>query len=125
VTLSEILRRAEIRPHGVRLNEPDLTAESHSLAVTARGPRGSVVVHAMFNAYWEPLTFELPHLTQCWRRWVDTYRDAPDDVCEELPAPPVEGWTYRVQARSFVILLAFGEDEPRLAVRSSDGGGSR
>jgi glycogen operon protein len=83
----------------------------------------------MFNAYWEPLTFELPRLARgvdrTWRRWIDTYRDAPDDVCEAFPAPSVEGGTYTVQARSLVILLAFGEDELRLPFRSSGGGASR
>ena len=129
VSLNEILRRAEIRPHGVRLNEPDLSPTSHSLAFTVRGPGGVVLFHTMFNAYWEPLTFELPRLERgvdrTWRRWIDTYRDAPDDVCEAFPAPSVEGGTYTVQARSLVILLAFGEDEPRLPLRSSGGGASR
>ena len=41
LSLNEILREAEIQPHGVRLNAPDLSAESHSLAVTVRGPGGA------------------------------------------------------------------------------------
>jgi isoamylase len=41
-SLNQILRKAEIHPHGVRLGAPDLSAESHSLAVTVRGRRGAV-----------------------------------------------------------------------------------
>ena len=59
-SLNELLREAAIQPHGVRLNQPDLSPESHSLAVTAQGPRGAVLFHVMFNAYWEPLAFGLP-----------------------------------------------------------------
>ena len=68
--------------HGVRLNRPDPSSESHSLAVTVRDIERGGVLHAMFNAYWEPLTFELPspELHRPWRRWIDTSRDAPDDV---------------------------------------------
>jgi hypothetical protein len=66
--------------------------------------------HVICNAYWEALTFALPSLTpdagKYWRRWIDTYRDAPDDVCDEPFADTVEGPTYTVQARSFVVLIA-------------------
>jgi isoamylase len=108
-SLNQILRKAEIHPHGVRLGAPDLSAESHSLAVTVRGPGGAALFHVMFNAYWEPLTFELPPLApgvhECWRRWIDTYRDAPEDIADDF-GPSVEGPSYAVQARSLVVLFA-------------------
>jgi isoamylase len=111
LSLNQILREAEIRPHGVRLNAPDLSPESHSLAVTFRGARIAALFHVMFNAYWEPLSFELPPLTpgvhEGWRRWIDTYRDTPDDVIHDEPlAPSVDGPRYTVQARSVVVLFA-------------------
>ena len=62
----------------------------------------------MCNAYWEPLTFELPRLGPgggAWRRWIDTYRDAPDDIADG-PGPPVDDSHYTVQPRSLVALLA-------------------
>jgi len=112
-TLNELLRDADIQPHGVRLNKPDLSPESHSLAVTIRGNGRVAPFHAMFNAYWEPLTFELPRpgpeVHDCWRRWIDTYREAPDDICDGL-GPPVEGPSYTVQARSLVVLVALHRD---------------
>jgi glycogen operon protein len=115
MSLNELLRAAEIHLHGVRLNQPDLSPASHSVAVTVRDRRRVVMFHAMFNAYWEPLTFELPSplpdVGGCWRRWIDTHRDAPDDVCDAPPAPPVESRSYTVQARSLVVLFALGSGE--------------
>jgi glycogen operon protein len=120
-SLNEILRQAEIQPHGVNVNEPDLSAESHSLAVTVRGPGGSARFHVIFNAYWEPLSFELPRLTpgvhEGWRLWIDTYRDAPDDIHEAPLAPSVDGPRYAVQARSLVVLVAM-----RQGIAMSSGG---
>jgi glycogen operon protein len=68
----------------------------------------------MFNAYWEPLVFALPHPEPgghgSWRRWIDTSRDAPDDIHEEPLATSVEGPSYRVQPRSVVVLVALRGD---------------
>lgn len=109
LSLTEILHQAQIQPHGVRMHEPDLSPVSRSLAVTVQA-KELTLFHFMFNAYWEPLVFELPPLTrgehERWRRWIDTYRDAPDDILEESSAPCVEGPSYTVQARSLVVLVA-------------------
>jgi hypothetical protein len=55
------------------------------------------------------LTFELPRLEPAvhegWRRWIDTARDAPDDIADG-PGLPVEGQGYTVQARSLAVLSA-------------------
>ena len=62
LSLNELLRRAEIDWHGVRLGRPDWSDSSHSLALTVR-PRQRQIplwLHVMFNAYWEALDFELP-----------------------------------------------------------------
>jgi glycogen operon protein len=132
VSLNELLRRAEIRPHGVRLNEPDPSPESHSLALTVQDRRQPVTFHVMFNAYWEPLAFEVPPLGpgahEPWRRWIDTARDAPDDIRDGPPAPSVEGLSYTAQPRSLVVLFALRGDGalgPRLAVRPTGGGAAR
>jgi glycogen operon protein len=110
MSLIDLLHGAEVRMHGVRLNEPDLSPESHSLAVTLGGGRRPVMFHAMFNAYWEPLTFELPPPLPTgsgrWRRWIDTSRDAPGDVCAGTRSPLVEAPAYTVGARSIVVLIA-------------------
>ena len=109
-TLNEVLRRASIEWHGMKLGRPDWSDESHSLAATARTLDGRFLIHLMFNAYWEPLTFELPPraagMHQGWRRAIDTYLEAPDDICEGPDAPLVSGVTYMVQPRSVVALFA-------------------
>ena len=96
------------------MQQPDLSPESHSLAITVRHVEAAILFHTMFNVYWEPLVFELPPLRhRHWRRWIDTSRDAPDDVYEWSLAAPVQGPTCAVQPRSLVILFAdVGGDTP-------------
>jgi glycogen operon protein len=70
----------------------------------------------MFNAYWEPLTFELPPLPaegrEAWRRCIDTALQTPDDICPWPDASIVSQARYEVQPRSVVLLaLALGETE--------------
>jgi isoamylase len=129
VSLNELLREAEIQLHGVCLHKPDLSRESHSLAVTVHGTGRPLSFHVMFNAYWEPLVFELPPVVSDvrgpWRRWIDTDQNAPHDIYEWPGGPAVEGPNYTVQARSLGVLFAVGGDGPRLAVRSSGRGASR
>ena len=51
------------------------------MALTLRAGPGAL--HIIFNAYWEPLDFELPELDGTldgWRRIVDTTLDAPHDL---------------------------------------------
>jgi glycogen operon protein len=114
LSLNELLREAEIQVHGVRLSEPDLRPDSHSLAVTVRGRGRPLRFHMMFNAYWQPLVFELPAAEEGihgpWRWWIDTERDAPHDVHDWPGGPVVQGPNCCVQARSLVVLFARRED---------------
>jgi pullulanase/glycogen debranching enzyme len=70
-------------------------------------------LHVMLNAYWEPLTFELPPLPngQRWHRVVDTALPSPGDFCEPESAPPAQENTCRVEARSAVVLMAHKTSE--------------
>jgi isoamylase len=106
-TLNELLRRAAVQWHGVRLGQPDWGDDSHSIAFTAGSYRGRFQFHLMMSAYWEPLDFQLPPAAagQAWRRCIDTSLDSPDDVCNPAEAPPVESPSYRVQPRSVVLLV--------------------
>ena len=107
-SLIQILQASQLQWHGVKLNRPDWGYDSHTLAFGVRGRRG--LFHLIFNAFWEPLEFELPHVPRGsqsgWRRVIDTYLESPQDVCEWSAAPTVEGPTYRVQPHSVVLLLA-------------------
>ena len=109
LNLNEILRRARVEWHGVKLRCPDWSDESHSLAFTAGTLDGRFLVHGMVNAYWEPLTFELPPapgVHQGWRRAFDTFLEPPQDICDSPDAAPVVDETYQVQPRSLVLLFA-------------------
>ncbi len=107
-TLNELLQRAELEWHGVRLNCPDWGDDSHSLAFTMTSRRARFQLHVMVNAYWEPLGFELPprdaHADNEWRLCIDTARDSPGDVCRWEEATAVESSSYLVQPRSIALV---------------------
>jgi glycogen operon protein len=108
LSLVRLLRQARLQWHGVRLDWPDWSYHSHSLAFSVRGRRG--LFHLIFNAYWEPLEFELPPppsgLPHGWQRVIDTALEPPQDYCRRHETPDVEGLTYLVQPRSVVLLIA-------------------
>ena len=108
MSLVQILRQSGLHWHGVKLDWPDWSYHSHSLAFSVQGRRGRF--HLILNAYWEPLEFELPSPPPGspggWLRVIDTYLESPSDICPWAEAPSVEGLTYRVQPRSVVLLLA-------------------
>jgi glycogen operon protein len=114
LSLNELLRRAHIEWHGVKLHEPDWSGDSRSLAFTFRSLRARFQLHGMLNAFWEPLKFEIPPLpansNQPWRRCIDTALASPEDFLTLAQAPVVAQTNYVVQPRSIVLLaLAFQE----------------
>jgi glycogen operon protein len=118
LTLDQFLSRTQIEWHGVELNRPDWNDHSHSLAVTLRSFHSRFLLHGVFNAYWEPLTFQLPPVpegsAQSWRRCIDTALASPDDICAWDKGPAHAQSTYVVQPRSTVVLaLALGNEERR------------
>jgi isoamylase len=108
LSLVQLLRQSGLRWHGVKLDWPDWSYHSHSLAFSVQGRRGRF--HLILNSYWEPLEFELPpppaNSPDGWRRVIDTYLESPEDICPWTDAPPVEGTTYLAQPRSLVLLIA-------------------
>ncbi len=106
LSLNQLLLMAQIDWHGVKLNQPDWSDHSHSLAFTVQGREEQF--HIIFNAFWEPLEFELPpppgDPQAAWRRIIDTYLMSPDDICSMAQAPAVDRQTYLVQPRSVVLL---------------------
>jgi isoamylase len=116
LSLNQLLRRAEIDWHGIRLGRPDWSDNSHSLALTVR-PRQRQIplwLHVMFNAYWEALDFELPLAPVValagWQRWIDTSLESPEDIMDAAAAPSVPGTKYRVAPRSVVALFVRTDD---------------
>jgi glycogen operon protein len=110
LSLGQMIQRANTAWHGVKLGQPDWSPASRSLAFTVELAATRQLVHILFNAYWEPLEFELPPEGAGrgggWRRWIDTALDSPDDIVAWPDAPTVVGSVYRAEARSVVVLFA-------------------
>jgi glycogen operon protein len=117
LSVNQLLGRAHVEWHGVTLHQPDWSDHSHSLACTMRSLHARFLLHGMFNAYWEALTFELPPAADRrhrWRRCIDTALAPGDDIKSWGEAPDVTRAHYVVQPRSVVPLalaLPAGEAE--------------
>lgn len=107
-SLSQLISGAEKSWHGVRLNQPDWSNQSHSIALSVELRGEGLFVYFAFNAYWEPLTFELPSIEGAgsWRCWIDTSLESPLDIVPWKEAPSVSNHVYRVGPRSVVVLWA-------------------
>jgi glycogen operon protein len=114
-SLNQLLRSASKAWHGVRLHQPDWSPQSHSLAISAEVPEEKLSFYLLFNAYWEPLEFELPAErhdgAHPWRRWIDTSLESPHDIQDWPAAPVVTGRTYHAGSRSVVVLMAAADTE--------------
>ncbi|MGA8044359.1 MAG: glycogen debranching protein GlgX [Terracidiphilus sp.] len=109
-SLQDLIGNAIRSWHGVRLNDPDWSDHSHSIALRIEVESEGILFYWVLNAYWEALDFELPQIGDVskgpWRRWIDTSREAPEDIVEWVQASPVSGGHYRVGPRSTVVLIA-------------------
>ncbi len=109
LTLTELLQKTRVEWHGVALGCPDWSEESRSIALTMETVRGRFLLHLIFNAYWEPLNFELPPApagsNERWRRCIDTGLASPADICVPNAAEPIVDGHYLAQARSVVVLI--------------------
>jgi len=112
--LTNLIRSGGQHWHGVRLNQPDWSHQSHSIALSVESEKERLLAYFIFNAFWEPLDFELPPVgsgsRNSWRRWIDTFLDSPSDIVPWQDAPPVSGQAYRAGPRSVVVLwLSLGD----------------
>jgi glycogen operon protein len=109
VSLSEMIRRASKAWHGVKLDRPDWSDHSRSLALAAELRQQGLSVYLILNAYWEPLEFDLPPVGEggagAWRRWIDTALESPHDIVPWRAAPALSGHSYRAGERSVVVLF--------------------
>jgi isoamylase len=110
MTLAQLLNAGIKGWHGVKLNQPDWNTSSHSIALSVQVPTESLQVYFIFNAYWEPLDFELPPLDNSkgdsWHRWIDTYLDSPEDIVAWETAPIILDPTYLTGPRTVVVMWA-------------------
>ena len=107
-SLTALMREGVVAWHGVRLDQPDWSPQSHSIALSVSLPSKSLSAYFIFNAYWKQLDFELQKTSAkeggSWRRWIDTSLSAPYDIVPWQESPAVSGPTYRVGARSVVVM---------------------
>jgi glycogen operon protein len=110
MSLTQLLHQAKKSWHGVKPGQPDWSQHSHSIAVSAELRKERLLFYLILNAYWEPLDFELPPVsdgsTNPWRRWIDTALASPLDIVPWKTAPSIPGQTYRAESRSVVMLFA-------------------
>lgn len=106
LSLAEFLRKCEVRWHGVELDRPDWSDDSHSLAVSTANCDGGRKLHLMFNAWWQPLEFQLPPSLdgRSWVRLIDTSLPAPTDILSPGRAPAVESSRYDLAPRTIAVL---------------------
>jgi glycogen operon protein len=111
LSLNQLLCRARVHWHGVRLNQPDWGEDSHSIAATLESLSGLITYHLILNAYWERLGFALPQPVaggSGWRRLIDTGLKPGEEICASAGAPPVAGPVYAAAPRSLVLLCSEG-----------------
>jgi glycogen operon protein len=105
LSLNQLLARALKTWQGVKIGQPDWSSSSHSIALSAHLPYENVITHLIFNAYWEPLEFELPDGNRGpWKRTIDTSLESPNDIVPWSDAPIVPGFKYVAGPRSVVSL---------------------
>jgi len=100
--------RPNIVWHGTKLEQPDWGNDSRSLAFTLRHPKFNEHLYIILNAYWQPLTFELPLLSsgEGWHQIVDTALPSPQDFSDLKTAPLIASQEYLAGGRSVVVLMA-------------------
>lgn len=110
LTLTQLIHEGTTVWHGIKLNQPDWGDQSHSVALSCEVPGQGMHVYLGFNAYWEPLNFQLPAAGtsdgNSWRRWIDTSLETPADIVPWDEGPWVEGSSYSVGPRSVIVLWA-------------------
>jgi isoamylase len=117
VSLTQMLHQAKTAWHGVKHLQPDWSPQSHALAFGAEMRREGLELYVIMNAYWEPLSFELPETTESepWCRWIDTSLETPEDIVPWQTVRAVaDQRSYAAGPRSVVVLA-------RQAARTSDG----
>jgi glycogen operon protein len=110
VSLIDLLKGATHAWHGTKLNEPDWSEDSHSIALTCLLREEPLSFYLILNAYWESRDFQLPPLGDKgrtpWRRWIDTSLESPSDIVPWETAPLVSESRYEAAPRSVVLLIA-------------------
>lgn len=97
--------------HGVKIGKPDWGFHSHSIALLLAGsalPERDSDIYVAANAYWQPLTFEVPTAPsqKPWHVFLDTARLHPYDIVpEDMPGEFLQHKLYKILPRSLIVLV--------------------
>jgi glycogen operon protein len=97
----------EIAWHGTRLNRPDWSSESRTIAVHLLGGRHDDDLYVIANMENATRRFELPtpSVGKRWHPFVDTALAPPEDIVEEQALQPVRDARGRLVAAGTVVVL--------------------
>ncbi|MEN7546760.1 glycogen debranching protein GlgX [Rapidithrix thailandica] len=102
--------RPRITWHGIKANRPDWGHNSHSIAFMLDHEEFGKCLYVMINAYWKPLTFQLPNkpnnISMNWRRIINTSLPSPEDFVDWEEAESFTQNHFDVQGRTIVVLMA-------------------
>jgi isoamylase len=98
--------RDDIKWYGVG-KDVDFSDGSHTLAFCLHGAsQQDEDIYVMINAYWENLDFVVQEGQPAeWKRVVDTSLASPFDFAAPGTEPPLASASYKVKARSIVVLI--------------------
>jgi glycogen operon protein len=109
MSLRELLGQSLIFWHGTKLNQPDWSDHSRSIALTVLALSRKFATHYLINAYDRELLFQLPANIEskpvAWKRWIDTNLESPEDICLWADAKTYVGYSYNVAPHSMVVLI--------------------
>ncbi|MGD0442752.1 MAG: glycogen debranching protein GlgX [Edaphobacter sp.] len=93
--------------HGTKLDSPGWDdSQARALGFTLAGVDQDPDIHMMMNMYWEALDMDVPVITgRQWARVVDTSMPSPSDIADPGKEVVYSGQSYRVNARSIVVLV--------------------
>ncbi|MBF0344901.1 MAG: glycogen debranching protein GlgX [Nitrospirae bacterium] len=95
--------------HGIRVDRPDFSFDSRSLAMMLCGEGVQSDIYLIANSYWEVLNFRLPrpYTGRRWFRFIDTAQEHPYDISEIDNEVFLNDQTYyKVWPRSVVVLVS-------------------
>jgi glycogen operon protein len=90
--------------HGVKLEQPDWAAWSHTLAWSLNDRERGPLLWCGLNAYHEDLSFEIPDCPAGWRQVINTGLPAGDDLPQQPQA--ISGNAAAMSSRSLVLLVS-------------------
>jgi isoamylase len=98
----------DISWHGTMLNKPGWNDPlARALAWTLAGSLAHADIHVMVNMYWEPLTFEVPQITErAWYKVINTALPSPQDIDAPGNEDLVNSHHVEVSGRSIVVLIS-------------------